>query len=101
MSRPGSPLRRAGPVPPPVEAGANAHARPAGPGTIDLECRAHGVRWHGKVGRLGAELEEEQMVRLDRIHHVGYFTDDLEAAIGRYRETFPCDEVVHGHSSVL
>ncbi len=41
------------------------------------------------------------MVRLDRIHHTGYFTDDLEAAVRRYTETFPGDRVIRGESTVF
>lgn len=41
------------------------------------------------------------MVRLDRIHHVGYLTDNLDEAIRRYGATFPQDEVVHGYSGVM
>ena len=41
------------------------------------------------------------MVTLDKIHHIGYFTDDLEGTIERYGKAFPLDNVVRGHSAVV
>lgn len=41
------------------------------------------------------------MTTLDKIHHIGYFTEDLERAIERYGQAFPLDKVVRGESTVL
>lgn len=41
------------------------------------------------------------MVKLNKIHHIGYWTDDLDGTIERYRATWGVDDLVRAESSVL